>query len=134
MTMIEHLKHLESIILEVRKQYHITATELVNLKNKTKSDIQAATHSLKTQLDNAQAEKERLQRQLKNKNDVYDELEQALAELKQEHTIMSNKFTELQEQLKHLQEYNQELSQKNRIATEHTKKALERLQQIDQGN
>lgn len=134
MTMIEQLKRLEATILEVRKHYHITATELVNLKNKTKSDIQTATQTLKAQLDNAQAEKNRLQRQLQNKIDVYDKIEQELTELKQDHAIMSNQFNELKQQLQYLQAHNEELNQKNLIAAEHTKQALQRLQQIDQAN
>ena len=134
MTMIEQLKHLETIILEVRKQYHITATELVNLKNKTKSDIQSATHALQTQLDNTKHENNQLKHQLQNKSNVYEKLEQALSELKQEHISMSERFAELKEQVNYLQTQNQELQQKNLIATEHSKNILAQLQQIEQSN
>lgn len=129
--MIEQLKTLEATILDVRKRYHITATELKNLKAKptvNASDFEQA----KQQLANSNEARDTIHKQLQDLDTRYQTLAEAHHTLSEEQHELVTQLKELQQQNAKLKAQNQALQEKNRVATEHVQVVLERLTHIDQ--
>lgn len=94
--MITQLKLLEQAISELKERYHITASELVSLKNKIAQDTTA--NELST-----------LQAELKN-------AKEAVATLTTANANLENEIAELQEQNQALLIQNTDLTEKNSLA------------------
>lgn len=129
--MIDQLKVLEKTVLDVRKHYHITATELVNLKTKMEDFDSDANAKLKQQLIRKQSQLDAIESQLNELTGRHKEMSSNHQTLVNEHNEATQKVEQLEQQVKQLQQDKAELIEKNRIAAEHTKGALERLTQID---
>lgn len=109
--MITQLTLLEQAIGELKERYHITATELVNLKKQLSQD------------DSAQKINS-LQEQLARANDE-------LASLTYENTQRQLRIDELYEQNQALLAQNQTLTEKNTLAISHAQTIQEWLAKID---
>lgn len=152
--MIEQLLNLEKVVLDMRKQYHITSAELVNLRAKYESALKQQKNSehLSQQLSNVQAQLYSVQTQRDELTEQIQELEERNEELSSEHSDMSGQFNELKSQIEELtlankllerkaaqkidennklRQDNRTLLEKNRIGAEHIRTALEKLTLID---
>ncbi|MDO4897176.1 MAG: hypothetical protein Q3971_07420 [Moraxella sp.] len=109
--MITQLKLLEQAVSELKERYHITATELVNLKNKMSHDN--TPHQLAT-----------LQSDLKSAKDTITALTQTNADLEAQ-------LAELCKQNQALIAQNQELTEKNALAISRAEAIQNWLAKID---
>lgn len=112
--MITQLKLLEQTIAELKERYHITATELISLKNKVSQDTTA--HQLHT-----------LQAELKT-------AKEAIATLTAANTNLEKENTELHEQNQALLIQNTELTEKNSLAISRAEVIQNWLAKIDRAD
>lgn len=138
--MYDQLKHLEQIILDVKKQHHLVSNELNILKQNPTIDPKELV-IFKTKLENSYAERDNRQKQ-------FDELDARYQDLAEAHHIMGTEQKSQQKQLLELQQQNSELlqqvntlkkqnndlHQKNLLAAERTMVVSNRLAMIDQTN
>ncbi|MDO5652141.1 MAG: hypothetical protein Q4G13_08435 [Moraxella sp.] len=111
-SLLDKLHTLETNIAALRKQYHVTATELANLKNRPNYEEQykQTIETLTRQLDDSQTE-------LDNYAQNHGELQARLTELTHENAKLTDKVHELKE--------------KNIIAIEHVAVIQNWLTRID---
>lgn len=112
--MITQLKLLEQAISELKERYHITASELVSLKNKIAQDTTA--NELST-----------LQAELKN-------AKEAVATLTTANANLENEIAELQEQNQALLIQNTDLTEKNSLAISRAEVIQAWLAKIDRAD
>lgn len=110
--MITQLKLLEQAVSELKERYHITATELINLKNKVAQDTTADELSV-------------LQTQLKTAKEAVATLTTANANLERE-------IADLHEQNQALLIQNTDLTEKNSLAISRAEVIQNWLAKIDQ--
>lgn len=135
--MIEQLKDLEKTILEIRKQYHITATELVNLKANTSKVTVKEHNELLQRFKGNQADHESTKKQFVELDNRFQQLAVQNKQVSDEYIQLKHQYNEQQKliqdqqkQVQKLQAENQALKEKNSIATEHAKSAIEQLRQF----
>lgn len=109
--MITQLQLLEQTVVELKERYHITATELVSLKNKISQD------STPQKLTTAQAN-------LTQANDT-------IATLQATNRDLEAQLAELYEKNQRLSAQNQELVQKNNLAMSRAQLVQDWLAKID---
>lgn len=116
--MLTELQALEQTILEMKKQYTITATELANLKHKLANDTSSATiTALQTELD-------------QTTQFLKDQTERAY-DLEQSRNALQAQIEELITQNQALTAHNQELKDKNTLAISRAEIIQEWLTKID---
>lgn len=109
--MIAQLKLLEQTFVELKERYHITATELVSLKNKISQDTTA--------------------QQLSVLQDTLNAVTKQLTDLQADNRLLEEKLTELYEQNESLVAQNKELAEKNVLAISRAQVIQEWLAKID---
>lgn len=117
--MLTELQSLEQTILEMKKQYHVTATELANLKHKLANDnSHAIINDLQTRLDKTSQE-------LKTQSERADALEQS-------RNTLQDQIEDLVAQNQTLKAQNQEYKDKHALAISNAKTVQDWLIKIDQ--
>ncbi|STZ31344.1 hypothetical protein [Moraxella ovis] len=101
--MISQLQALEQTILDMKKQYNVTATELANLKHKLANDTSPAI------ISDLQLRLEKTTQELHSQTDRANSLEQS-------RNALQAQIEELVEQNQSLNTHNQELKDKNALA------------------
>lgn len=109
--MITQLQLLEQALNELKERYHITATELLSLKNKMSHDTSAQDVSV-------------LQSELQTAKDTIEHLTQT-------NTSLETQLADLYEQNQTLLIQNQELTEKNSLAISRAEVIQNWLAQID---
>lgn len=139
--MITQLQELEKTIQEIGKQYHVTATELVNLKANTSNVSTKELDNVMNQLIGVQSQYDTSQKQLLELDDRFQKLTQQFnhitqekAQLKQQaekETAMLKEQAESATQLvQQLEQENQQLKKQNQMILQHAKVALDSLNEL----
>ena len=118
--MLAQLQLLEQTISELKDRYHITATELVNLKHRMESDTTG------DDLGRLQAKLDISQKDLTALTETLNEVNRANADLEKQ-------INELCEQNSQLTAKNKELENKNALAVGHAEVIQDWLTKIDNG-
>ena len=143
--MYEHLKVLEKMILDIKKQYQLVSGELNTLRQKPHTDPKELS-ALKAKLDTSFAERDASKKQLNDLDNRYQNLAEAhhmigeeqdklhtqLADLQQKNKDLQQQNESLAQQNSELQQQNHDLQEKNQLAAERTQVVLQRLTRIDQ--
>lgn len=116
--MISQLQALEQTILEMKKQYTVTATELANLKHKLANDTSPAI------ISDLQVRLEKTTQELRLQNERTNSLEHSCSALQAQIEILA-------EQNQSLTTHNQELKDKNALAISRAEIIQEWLTRID---
>ncbi|MFL1732065.1 hypothetical protein [Moraxella oculi] len=116
--MLSQLQALEHTILEMKKQYTVTATELANLKHKLANDDKP------TIIHNLQSTLEKTTQQLKDQTERADSLEKS-------RNALQAQIETLIEQNQALKAHNKELKDKNTLAISRAEIVQEWLTKID---
>ncbi|WFF38978.1 hypothetical protein LU290_01715 [Moraxella nasibovis] len=116
--MLSQLQALEHTILEMKKQYNVTATELANLKHKLANDDSP------TLIQNLQGSLNQTAQKLQEQSERADALEQS-------RNALQAQIETLIEQNQALSAHNQELKDKNALAISRAETIQDWLTKID---
>lgn len=118
--MISQLQLLETTILELKERYHITATELVSLKNKLAQD-------------NTAGQLLKLNERLEDAGKQIIDLNKQLDDLMNEKNQLADQILALKEENSQLSTKNQELANKHTLAVQRVEVITNWLTKIDNG-
>lgn len=129
--MINELKALEKMILQIRDHHQTTINELRRLQEKPNMDG-LQIEKLTQDIAQLQQEKDLTQTQLLELDKRYQNLAEAHKLIGEAQEKLQDQIRSLRDENETLKKQNHNLAEKNRIAAQHTKIVLERLTQIDQ--